>query len=911
MGAAALVGRVGALAVTLGVGVAVSTGYGVAAADTPGSETTGSTTSADSPAAADTAPETGATPPAPPTAAPDPTDGPTPSTGADEPEPAVPPGVTVSTGGAHVTATPTVESEPPSPPVVAKEDDDPTPAGHSTPTGTEEPAATTTRPASSVNAFHVAAQPADLVEPPPPATALRVDATLAAAAPTSAAAAPAALTAARATPAPSLTTNPIALVAGYVTGIAASLVDAVLHPLLVAGGLPLPDQPLTMWTLLAYVRRELFNTSPSISPVVGPSSNGLVVGNVGAIDPDGDALTYTLVGSPRAGGTVTINPANGNFVYRPTGAMAEVGGVDQFTVVVSDEASGFHIHGPAGLFEFAPIASPIVAALSLLPGVGSLVAPLVAILQRVPILGDLLQPYGKHAAATTITVTVTPTPGQDLSFPAGFHWGVAYGGFQNEMGGGAPNDVNSDEWAFLHDPVNGLLGDAPGLPENGPGSYLTYATDAQLAAHGVGADTFRLGIEWSRIFPTSTAAVDASDGISDADLAALDLLADHDAVAHYAAVFAAVRAAGLDPMVTINHYTLPTWVQDPSTLGGGRIPLQLGLPGAQQGWLSADTVDEFEKYAAYLAWKYGDQVDTWLVLNEPTVYPLGGLLDIPGGPVPPFPPGVFRPDLISTFLVNEANAYVAASGEIHARDPGAQVGFANSMTMFRPATPLNPLDVEAAAAFNDFYNRWFPDAVMLGRVDANLDGVITADEFHPEMAGSADFLGVNYYQTGTVSGLGLPVIPGFPLALGLPKRTFTAADCPTAACSTDTGQPIDPGGLREVLAVAATYGKPIWITENGISNGDDSQRPSYVLSHLAVVQDVIATDHTDIRGYTYWSLVDVLEWSDGYRSHFGLYSFDPDTLVRTPRPSVAVLHQIAADNALSAALLAAHPAITA
>jgi beta-galactosidase len=142
--------------------------------------------------------------------------------------------------------------------------------------------------------------------------------------------------------------------------------------------------------------------------------------------------------------------------------------------------------------------------------------------------------------------------------------------------------------------------------------------------------------------------------------------------------------------------------------------------------------------------------------------------------------------------------------------------------------------------------------------------------------------------------------------LGLPKRNFSAADCPTDVCSSDTGQPVDPGGLREVLEIAATYGKPLWITENGISNGDDSQRPSYIVSHLAVVQDAIATDGMDIRGYTYWSLVDLLEWSDGYDSHFGLYSFDPETLERTARPSVAVLHQITTGNGLSAALLASY-----
>jgi beta-glucosidase/6-phospho-beta-glucosidase/beta-galactosidase len=688
-----------------------------------------------------------------------------------------------------------------------------------------------------------------------------------------------------------------------VAGIVTSLAQVLLNPFAAAGGLPaLPDSPAP-WTLLAWVRREFLNQSPTVAYTPGNNeqTSGLVFGEVGGEDADGDALTYTLVGSPVNGGRVVLNPATGTFVYRPTNAMAEIGGTDRFTVVVSDEASGLHLHGPAGLLQFAPVVAPVLAVLQALPVIGPPVSTVVSVLSTLPIIGDLITPFGKHAVVATIEVAVTATPGQDLSFGPDFHWGVATGSFQSEMGGGAPNAVNSDEWVFLHDAINKLIGAAPGLPEDGPDGWDLYETDAELAADGLGVDTFRTGIEWSRIFPNSTTSVDASDGISAEDLTALDALADQDAVAHYRDVFLALRAQGLEPMVTINHFTLPTWLNNPTL--AQRIALQLGVPGSETGWLDPDTVDEFQKYAAYVAWKYGDDVDTWLVLNEPTAYPFGGLLYIPGGPVPAFPPGVLRPDLMSTFLVNEANAYVAASKEIHLRDPGSQVGFTNSMSSVRPADPLNPLDQTAAAAFTTFYNEWFPDAVIRGDVDANLDGVITPDEHHPEMAGSADFLGVNYYATGTIRGFGIPFLPGLPFAQGLPSRTYAAGNCPTDACSTDTGQPIDPGGLREVLDVAATYDVPIWITENGIANADDSQRSSYIVRHLAVVQDAIANEHMDIRGYVYWSLTDVLEWSNGYEDHFGLYSFDPITKERTAQPSVAVVKQLTDANGLPILLL--------
>ena len=97
-----------------------------------------------------------------------------------------------------------------------------------------------------------------------------------------------------------------------------------------------------------------------------------------------------------------------------------------------------------------------------------------------------------------------------------------------------------------------------------PGSL--YHTVERLARDELGVNTFRMGIEWSRIFPDSTAAVDISDEggtVSLADLQALDALADADEVAHYRDVFAALRFHGLEPLVTVNHFTLPVWVHDP------------------------------------------------------------------------------------------------------------------------------------------------------------------------------------------------------------------------------------------------------------------------------------------------------------------------------------------------------------
>lgn len=624
------------------------------------------------------------------------------------------------------------------------------------------------------------------------------------------------------------------------------------------------------------IERTFFNRYPTIEPAYSQTADGRVTGTMGATDPDGDRLLYTVVAEPSLG-RVVVDRDTGSFTYTPVVDFATYGGADTFTVAVSDQTN-FHIHGLQGLLN-API----------------------DLIRAIPFLGSLLSDY---LPSTTPTATVQLSfdgTGSDaaLEFPEGFRWGVSTAAFQAEMGGDAPLDTNSDWWQWTHDPANSLLlGWRGAVPEDGPGQYNLYPVDIDLAKNGVGANTFRISVEWSRIFPNSTAAVDTAAGITPEVLEQLDALADQDEISHYRDEIAAMRAAGLEPMVTVTHFTLPLWIHDPAAARAAAM--FGGTPDTAAGWVSPSTATEFEKYSAYLAWKLGPQVGTWLVLNEPVTAMLTSYYAIPLATN--FPPALFRPDLVARGLRNQATAYAAAYDAIHQFDPDAQVGFALNMYSWRAANPANPVDQQATAAFNDFYNRWFPDAVLLGRIDSDFDGVISDDEIHPESAGKADFFGVNYYSQGIIAGYGGAPDPALPVVTGYPQFSplinIIAGGCPASEC-TDTAQIINPAGLRTVLDIADSYGLPLWVTENGLADADDDQRPSYVVRHLAVVHDAIA-DGMDIRGYTAWALTDNLEWVLGYEPRYGLYSYDPVTLVRTPRPSVELVRDIFSGNAIDA-----------
>jgi hypothetical protein len=119
-----------------------------------------------------------------------------------------------------------------------------------------------------------------------------------------------------------------------------------------------PAQPPVLLAVLGWVRREiehtLFNRVPDVhNQVIDVQTGTSRAGDV-AVDPDDNTLTYSVPERGQKGGptmgTVTINPSTGEYTYTPdTTAMA--GQSDEFTVVASDAADGFHLHGLFGFLR--------------------------------------------------------------------------------------------------------------------------------------------------------------------------------------------------------------------------------------------------------------------------------------------------------------------------------------------------------------------------------------------------------------------------------------------------------------------------------------------------------------------------------------------------------------------------------
>jgi beta-glucosidase/6-phospho-beta-glucosidase/beta-galactosidase len=112
------------------------------------------------------------------------------------------------------------------------------------------------------------------------------------------------------------------------------------------------------------------------------------------------------------------------------------------------------------------------------------------------------------------------------------------------------------------------------------------------------------------------------------------------------------------------------------------------------------------------------------------------------------------------------------------------------------------------------------------------------------------------------------------------------------------GWEIYADGLYRLCNRLAAYGKPIMITENGIPDDTDEQRPRALLEHLAAVHRAIR-DGANVTGYFHWSFIDNFEWAEGYRTPFGLVSVDFQTQERTVKGSGNLYAEICRTNKIT------------
>lgn len=431
-----------------------------------------------------------------------------------------------------------------------------------------------------------------------------------------------------------------------------------------------------------------------------------------------------------------------------------------------------------------------------------------------------------------------------LRFPDGFLWGAATAAHQNEGG----NDNN--QWAAWEQQPGRIHEGATAGQATGWWDLATAAADFDRAAD-LGLNSLRLSVEWSRIEP--------QPGVF-----------DEAALRHYAEMIGLLRVRGIEPMVSLHHFTDPLWL---TALGGWENPL---------------ITDYFSRFVARVVEALGDQVTLWCTINEPIVYAQGGYL---GGS---FPPGVNSLPRALKVLRHMLLAHGRAYRTIHRLQNGARVGLAHHMRLFLPANPASAADRRAAALLDQAANRATLEAITHGR----LTPLIGAGQQVTQLIDASDYIGLNYYTAVRVA-----FDPGRPGGLFARQFMDPAAELSEVTPEGEPYSEINPHGIYLALKRLAAYGKPIYITENGLPDREDEIRPRFLATYLAEVWRAIQ-DGADVRGYYHWTLVDNFEWAAGWSLRFGLIELDPATGARVARPSAAVFSRIAQANGVPRSLLA-------
>jgi beta-glucosidase len=395
-------------------------------------------------------------------------------------------------------------------------------------------------------------------------------------------------------------------------------------------------------------------------------------------------------------------------------------------------------------------------------------------------------------------------------------------------------NTNNDWYEWA---VQGHTHDLPGVTCDEDNRYDQDFAMAQAMNH----NAHRLSIEWSKIEP--------QQGVF-----------SREAIDHYRAVLSAARARGLKTFVTLHHFTNPLWASH------------------QGGWTNDQMPKWFANYTAYAAVSLGDLVDYWMTINEPNVMVLTGYT------VGLSPPGKTDVNEGIHALVNMMKGHAAAYHVIHDLNADAKVGFAHHMRVFEGARWWNPLDSLVASFVTEFWNKQILNAMKTGRIYFAIPFLFGHDERWPALEGTLDFVGVNYYTRDFIQ-----------LDFNAPQKFTIVPNEP--APKSDLGWEIYPEGMYKTVMTAASYGWPVYITENGIADAEDTQRGKYICDHLKQLAYAM-DDGADVRGYLHWSLIDNWEWVDGFVPRFGLAAMDYRTQARTPRGSAKLLADIIAKRSL-------------
>ncbi|CAI9089622.1 OLC1v1024228C1 [Oldenlandia corymbosa var. corymbosa] len=402
----------------------------------------------------------------------------------------------------------------------------------------------------------------------------------------------------------------------------------------------------------------------------------------------------------------------------------------------------------------------------------------------------------------------------------------------------------------------------------------------------IGLDAYRFSISWPRVLPGGR----LSAGIN------------KQGIEYYNNLIDELLANGIEPYVTLFHWDVPQ-----------------ALESEYGGFLSDRIVDDFREFADLCFWEFGDRVKNWITLNEPWTF---AVLGYAGGGTAPGrgvvnttehvkdevpkhrchaphsddcnedgDPGT-EPYIVTHNLLLAHAAAVKLYRDNY-KCQGGKIGITLVSQWWEPLTKT-PEDVEAVERMADFMFGWYMAPITYGYYPERMRNIVKSrlptftDDQSKDLAGSFDFVGVNYYTGRYASDISKDPITVVSYNTDMMVKT-QVSDVNGKLIGPVAGSDwlyVYPLGIYELLKhIQSRYKDPvIYITENGYDEVNDpkltisqarrdEKRIAYIHDHLQYVKKAV-DEKVKVQGYFVWSFIDNYEWQEGYTVRYGMTYVD-------------------------------------
>lgn len=346
----------------------------------------------------------------------------------------------------------------------------------------------------------------------------------------------------------------------------------------------------------------------------------------------------------------------------------------------------------------------------------------------------------------------------------------------------------------------------------------------------MGFKTFRMSINWTRIYPTGMEEEPNEAGLK-----------------FYDDVFDELHKQGIEPLVTLSHYETP-----------------VALTNTWNGWADARTIQCWERYVRTVGERYKGKVKYWLTFNEINI---AQMMPYMGAGV-----GYKTPQIIADTCKHQFLASAKAVLILHEIDSNNKVGNMVAYGAQYPYTchPEDALKAKFVGRGSHFFfdvqaTGKYPNYKLKEYEREGIDFHLTEEEQQLLLDGTVDFLSFSYYMSSVVSA--------DPKVNEDAKGNFMGGVKNPYLKASDWGWQIDPVGLRYACnELWDRYHKPLMVVENGMGAQDrlnedgtchDPYHIDYLRGHIEEMAKVINEDGIDLIGYTPWGCIDLVSASTG------------------------------------------------